>query len=508
MSLWSRLWSGDLYASTPSPADDFWYCPAGSTTARRVTPDQAQKLSAWYRGRDLLATSLAMLPLQVFERLPNDEGSEPATWLQLYSVLHDEPYAEDDSFGWRRRLMYDLIDEGNGYCRIDGGLRGFVGALPPFAATDVDPKRIKGGGINYYVRDSETGRTTTYSADQIFHLRGPSKDGVKGMGVLAVAADNLGIALNTEAYAGAIYTRGSLSSGVIEVPGPMDKSSKQVMAESFITQAGDWHIPKILPQGAKLNRDTLTPEQAQMLLSRQFSVDDVARWLGVPRQMLMNSDPSFGNAEQFRQDYVDFTLGPWLSLWEFAINRQLITANKYFAEFKRDALVRGNIAQRWQAYHVAVTDGVYTRNEIRRLENRNKLPGLDTPLTPAHIVGKQSNPQSGGSAEPAQPPANNQAHAIVVASVERLIRKEVAAMSKAAKKCAKDAGAFAIAVSEFYTAHVGLVAETLQVDRPTAESYCANHAKQLIEGVWAMEAWAADGYADQIARWALGEVAA
>jgi phage portal protein BeeE len=106
-------------------------------------------------------------------------------------------------------------------------------------------------------------------------------------------------------------------------------------------------MPKVLEQGSKFVANELTPEDAQMLLSRKYTVDDIARWLGVPRLMLENSDPSFGNAEQFTQNFIDFNMGPWLSLWEFAISDQLILApQKYFARFTRQALVRGNFKDR------------------------------------------------------------------------------------------------------------------------------------------------------------------
>jgi phage portal protein BeeE len=119
------------------------------------------------------------------------------------------------------------------------------------------------------------------------------------------------------------------------------------MALSFATKMGEWHLPKILEQGSKFVPNDMTPEDAQMLLSRKYTVDDIARWLGVPRLMLENSDPSFGNAEQFTQNFIDFFMGPWLSLWEYAIRDQLIIdPDRFFAQFTRQALVRGNFKDR------------------------------------------------------------------------------------------------------------------------------------------------------------------
>jgi hypothetical protein len=199
--------------------------------------------------------------------------------------------------------------------------------------------------------------------------------------------------MTTEQYASRIFSRGTLNGGVIEVPGPMDPESARSMAQSFVTAAGEWHMPKVLPMGAKMAdpKLALTPENAQMLLSRKFAISDVARWLGLPPHMIGDLDrATFSNIEHQGQEFVTYSLGPWLSLWEFAINDQLILQpNRFFAEFTRDALVRGDIAARWQAYQIAVQTGTWTRNEVRRKENMNALDGLDEPLDPAHLTGSQ-----------------------------------------------------------------------------------------------------------------------
>ena len=66
-------------------------------TGVRINSDGAQKISAWYRGREILATSLAMLPLATYRRLPNDAGREVAGNHPLYDVLHSRPNPSQDS---------------------------------------------------------------------------------------------------------------------------------------------------------------------------------------------------------------------------------------------------------------------------------------------------------------------------------------------------------------------------------------------------------------------------
>jgi HK97 family phage portal protein len=473
-------------------------------------------LSAWFRGRELLATALGMLPLPVFERLPNDAGANVAREHPLYDLLHDAPNEGQDAFTWRREAMYDVIDTDGptrGSCQVP---RGFADSLLPIAAPLVTPERLKGqsggGRWLFHVRDEASGRTNTYTQDDIFYLRG-----AEGKGILARARESLGTAQATEAYAGRVYGKGMLSGGFLEIPGAAGEEANKNIAKSLLTAAGDWHQPKVLPMGATWKPNPLTPEDAQMLLSRKHSVDDVARWLGMPRMMLENNDPSFGNAEQFTQNLVTFSLGQWMSMWEFAINHQLmLNPRRFYAEFTRDALVRGDIATRWRAHVDAVNAGIKSVDEVRGVENLNKRGGkADELREPQNITGKPAAPDAAAAPpppqkKPAPKPTSDKAAAIAQASASRLLRKEVAEVRKLAVKHAADGDAFAAAVTDFYARHVELVAVTLQMSAEEADRYCASQASQIVNGDWvaAVDTWSTESYAAGLAELALEETAA
>jgi HK97 family phage portal protein len=508
---------GSLRAGVPGPIDDFWYQQVGVMTdsGQRVDVDQAKKLSAWYRGRDILATVLAMLPLQLLERLPNDGGSQPAKSNPLFDILHDKPNGWQDSFQWRRMKMYHLIDHGMAYDRIVPGARGFVHELHPIHPTLVTPKQLGTGRIVYDIRDPKTSQTTTATQDELFVLRGASDDGVKGKGILEYARSSLGTALSTESYAANIYSRGTLNGGTIELPGTLDTAPARRLALSMVTKPGEWSMPKVLEQGAKFTPNDMTPEDAQMVLSRKYTVDDIARWLGVPRLMLENSDPSFGNAEQFTQNFIDFNMGPWLSLWEYAFSDQLILApRKYYAQFTRQALVRGNFKDRIEGLVAAAGGPFMTPDEARDVEDLNKLGGKNNQLREnQNVTGKptaapSTEPPPAPKKKPADP--NARANAIVTESAARLLRKEVAAVQKFAVRHAADADAFAGAVTAFYVEHAELVAQTLQMSAAEAQGYCSQQAAQIVSGDWlaALEQWKTMDYAVGLAAIALDEEAA
>jgi HK97 family phage portal protein len=512
MDLLAQILGGGISAEMPGPASDFWYTPleAGGRSASGawVDPASAQKLSAWYRGRMILATVLAMLPFPVYRRLPNDGGSEVASDHPLYDLLHDAPNPGEDSFQWRREKVFNIIDYGWSFDWIVPGQRGYVHELHPLHPRYVTPERIQRGPGRgrylFHVRDPQTGQTTVYNQEAIFYLRG-----AEGKGILEFARTNIGTALATEGYAAGIFSSGTLNGGIIKTPGLLNDEAARRMARSFVTKPGEHHLPKVLEQGSDFIPNGMTPEDAQMLLSRKFSVDDVARWLGIPRQMLENSDPSFGNAEQFDESFITYSLGGWLSLFEFAVNSQLITnPQAYYAEFTRDAIARGKLIDRWNVHVAAVNAGIKSVDEARAKEGLNKRGGkADELREPQNITGKPA-----AAIMPSAPARGvpEKAEAIVTESAARLLRKEVTRVQALAVKHAADQDAFAEAVTDFYASHVALVIQTLQMDPARAERYCAIQAAQLVTGgdwVATLATWRTDDYAAGLATLALDAAA-
>lgn len=503
------------FASYP-PDHDYWYTERSAPTPSGVPVDSetAQKLSAWYRGRKLLATAVAMSPLDVFERLADEKGAVKAREHPLYDVLHRKPNAWMDSYAYRRMKMFHLIDDGNGYDVIRSGRRGFVDELWPLDPKRMAVEQLPSRRLLYHYRQPKTNDVMTYSQEEIFHLRGASSDGIVGKGILAYARESIGLGRAVESYASQIFGKGTLSGGYIKTPGKLAEDVAKRMAERFVTKPGQWGMPKVLEQGSEFTESKMSPEDFQMIDSRSTSVDDMARWLGIPRMMLENSDPSFGNAEQFNQNFETFSIGEWFSLWEFACNDQLVIApKKYYVEFNRDAFRRSSYLERWQGHQIAVSTGTKTRNEVRRTENLNALPGLDKPLDPAHLTGKQEPTGDEEKDRPKDRPTqtapakDDDAKAlneIAVESSRRLLRKEIKAVSALCVKHAKRGDVFAAAITEFYASHARLVSDTLCMSVADAEAYCAGQASQAIEhGANVIKTWETDQYARGLAQWAL-----
>lgn len=521
MGLFDGLVTGGLRAemsadpNNPAAWTDY---SGGAMTAAgvKVDSDGAQKLSAWFRGRWILAMVLAMLPLHVFRKLANDGGAEVAKDHPLEDVLHDQPNSFQNSFEWRVQKMFDLIDTGWSFDWIVEGARGFAHELQHIERRLVRPERIKSGPSKgrylFHVTDEATGRTTVHTQDEIFFLRGP-----EGKGILERARQSIGLALATEQFSASIFGKGMLNGGTIEVPGVLNDEAGRRMALSFLTKPGEWSIPKVLEQGSKWNKPEMSPEDFETILSRKFSIDDMARWLGVPRQMLENSDPSFGNAEQFDESFLTYSMGGWLALFEFAFKSQLILNTKvYYVQFVRQAFVRGKFSERIAGLVLAAGGPIMTKNEARGVEDLKKLddPKYDELVEQQNITGKPPSPNSNGpttvpSAPQRRPPnPDAKAQAIVASTAARLLQNEVTAVRRLAVKHASSSDAFAAAIADFYAGHVARVIDALQMTNVDANAYCSGQSLRAIED-WQASCgqWQTEDYALGLAAWALEDVA-
>lgn len=512
---------GSLLATTPPPSADFWYRPVGSvsSTGLQVDEEAAQRLSAFSAALRLLSNDVAKLPLEVL-RLLAEGGKERARGMPLYDVLHTAPNDWQTSFEWRRQGMRHLILRGNWYNRIEAGPRGAVDRLIPLNPDRMKPVQLESGAITYKYRVPGSNAVEMYAQDEIFHVRGVSDDGIEGKSLLTWARDSVAIGLATESYAGKIFAQGSLPSGYLSVPGVLNKEASERMSNSFATGAREWHKPKVLEQGATYTETQISPEDFQMLTSRQFTVTEMARWFGLPPHKIADlSRSTNNNIEEQGLDYFRDGLSPWLVLIESAMERDLVFSDRYVVEFNAEGLLRGDTAARSAFYKSQFEIAAITPNEVRMLENRNPYDGGDTYYVPVNYrptdipydeATAKAVPPSAPPAAPAARPAKSdppgQAAAIVREAAARVLSKETLAIRKAAGKHASDGGAFRAAVERFYAAHPPYVVQTLQLAPAVAGAHCREHlAAVLTNWVEAVEAWQSSEAVDDLAALALLE---
>lgn len=138
----------------------------------------------------------------------------------------------------------------------------------------------------------------------------------------------------------------------------------------------------ILEGGAEWQQISVSPEDAELLASRRFTTEELARLYQVPPPIVGIWDhSSFTNSETAGRWFAQFTLAPWIRKIEAEFARSVFTAagrETNHIEFDLSGFLRGDPAQRWQGYDVALRNQVLTPNEVRQAEGYNRRQGGDS----------------------------------------------------------------------------------------------------------------------------------
>ena len=356
----------------------------GSTAGKRVNERTAMQMTAVYSCVRILSEAVAGLPLQ-FYRYTEAGGKEKAVGHPLYFLLHDEPNPEMTSFVFRETLMSHLLLWGNAYAQIIRNGRGEVIALYPLMADRMEVGRDRDGRLYYEYRMSAedvptmTGSCVRLAPSDILHIPGLGFDGLVGYSPIAMAKNAIGMAIACEEYGAKFFANGAAPSGVLEHPGTIkDPSRVRESWQSTFGGSGNANKVAVLEEGMKYTPISISPEQAQFLETRKFQLDEIARIFRVPPHMIGDLEKSsFNNIEQQSLEFVKYTLDPWVSRWEQAMVRSLLSAEekkKYFVKFNVDGLLRGDYQSRMNGYATARQNGWMSANDIRELENLDRIP--------------------------------------------------------------------------------------------------------------------------------------
>lgn len=388
--IFDSLISPKQAAATPAPHDDFWYSAIGLQTNSgiRLTPELAMRCTPVNASVKILSETVASLPLFVFQVI--EGGKQKATNHPLYDLLHDRPNSWQSSFEWRETMQRNCALWGNAYSRIVPGPRGPVDELVPLASNRVTVRLLDNGRLRYEY-SNQRGETEVYSQDEVFHLRWLSSEGYVGTSPIDELSEPVAMSLAAEAYGARFFQNDAQPNGWIEHPAHFgDDSARQRFRDGWQSaQTGEnRHKTAVLEDGLKYHATGSSNRDSQYLETRKFQVEEVARIYNIPLPYLKDDARStFANSEQKAIDFVVHTIRPWLVRWEQAMSRDLfIRPDLYFPQFSIDALLRGDIKSRYEAYGNAVTAGWITRNEVRELENRNPIDGLDEPLHQAALI--------------------------------------------------------------------------------------------------------------------------
>lgn len=547
MKLLGRSQSLGRRAGTPDALDPFWYSSAlagaFSQSGMRVTPELAMTVSAVWFGVTFLSRNLGSLPCEVMKHAaPNAKQLAPSH--PLFPVLSLMPNQTQDAFQWVEQGIGHLALRGNWYSKILAGPRGFADQLVPVHPDLVRVGRLPTGRLQYTVRNLQGQAPDILTQDEMFHVRGFSTDGVTGLSMIAYGAQSLGVAIAQDTFTGRFFKQGVSAALAVEHPLPLGEEGGRNLRTSinaYLTGLENAGGVLILEEGAKINKIGVSPEDAQLLGMKDHSIREVARWFGLPSYLFsdMGKPPTYASSVQFAEDLVRYTFRPLARRIEMAMRTQLLLQpDLYSAEFNMSELLRGDIAARAAFYHLAILDGWMSRNEAREKENMNPEDGLDdfweplnvrdandplglppTPATPpvppaedgteasayARILALDTTRRSARPAGALVADSRHGVRATILAleAASRVVRKEIAAVTKGAKDHASDPTAWAAWLRTFYADHAAFVADTLHLPLSLTREYAARQGLRLAEGgVGLLEDFEAT-VAPELAAWAL-----
>lgn len=369
-----------LFKTRASPKNSSWFSPPSfffgtSSSGKAVNEKTALQTTAVYACVRILAETIASLPFHTYRYTIN--GKEKAIEHPIYYLLHSEPNPEMTSFVFRETLMSHLLLWGNAYAQIIHDGRGRVLGLYPLLPNRMSVNRNNQGELVYqYEKEGQTYFLRSY---EVLHIPGLGFDGIIGYSPIAMAKNAVGMAIATEEYGAKFFANGANPGGVLEHPGVVKDPARIRESWNAVYQgSSNAHRVAVLEEGMKFQSIGIPPEQAQFLETRKFQINEIARIFRIPPHMIGDLEKSsFSNIEQQSLEFVMYTLDPWVVRWEQAIQRALFTENEkrqYFVKFNVDGLLRGDYQSRMNGYAVGRQNGWLSANDIRELENLNRIP--------------------------------------------------------------------------------------------------------------------------------------
>ena len=455
------------------------------------------QLPAVWAAVKLISETIALLPWRPFRE------SGPARILQANSrldiLLHRRPNQEMTPFQFREFLIASTLLHGNGYAEIERSRSGEPVALHPLHPKRVDPQRDTRSNLVYMVR-SETGEEVAIPMRQMFHVQGPTRDGIVGRSVIAHARDSIGVGIAADQYAGSFFGNGAIPGLVIkqgnESPDLSKEGADNLLASFEQRHRGSRRFgkPAYLERGFSIEQLGIPQKDAQFIETRKFTVTEIARWFRVPPHKIADMEKAtFSNIESQERNFANDAIIPWTTRLEQEANTKLTNANNIVTKLNVNSLLRGDSQARAEFYTKMRDLGALSINEIRALEDLNPIDGGDLRLVPLNMVSLDRAARSGGT-DPA-----GAVRGVLLEAHERMATKESNAVSRAVKS-GRDLQKWAV---EFYQRHglqlvsallPGAMAAGQLADLDSdligslvechAGAYCAASAKNVIAGCW------------------------
>jgi len=376
------------YGTPPGYAEAFGIAPSASGV--HVNARVAENLATVLACVGAISSTMASLPAYVYRRAP--AGREELTAHPVTRLLR-RPNPHQTWPDWMEWTMAQVLLHGNAVSAIDHDAAGRVIALRPLAWGTLQLYRLPSGRLAYDVVQ-DAGGVRRYFAEEVFHLRDRSDDALIGRSRISRAPEVLGNASSLQDWTGNMWRNHATPSGVYSVEGNLTGDQYDLLLahiENRMTGNANARRPLIVDRNAKWTPLAISPEDAEVLASRRFTVEELCRLFQVPPPIVQDyTHNTFTNAAQASLWFAQLSLAPWARKIEAEFSRSVFgaTGADCFLEVDLSGLMRGDYEARWKAHEIAVRNQILDANEVREIEGWNPRA---TPPTPA------PQPGAGGS---------------------------------------------------------------------------------------------------------------
>lgn len=376
-----------------------------------MTPTRSMKLATAFRCVQILSGAIGTLPLDLKERV-DEKTRKDAVKHPLYPVLRRRPNNWQTPGEFKRMMQAMVLLHGDGFA-VKVISMGRIIALLPLDAGRMQVKQNRDLSISYTYTTLD-GRTVDYKQEELFHLRGLTLDGIRGVSVVRFAAETMGLATQMGVHAASTFKNGASVGGTLETAKGLQDPDRSRLKSDLEEYRGAENANKILllDNGLKYNRIALSAVDAQLLQIMELSQLEIAMFFGVPPHMLglTTKTTSWGSGiEQQGIAFVAYTLQDWMTMWQEAIERDLLAANdNVYCRINPAGLIRGDIKTRYAAYAVGRMWGWLSANDVREKEDMDPIEGGDVYLQPQNMIDIKSAMEAteallSGAKEPGNP---------------------------------------------------------------------------------------------------------
>ncbi len=388
----------------------------------RTDADAAMRLSTVNRCIEILSDSMGKMPFFIYDSRSRQKLSDHP----LCELLGARPNQWQTAFAAKKQLEAERIN-GNGIAWI----RRDPSTLRPLEYIPIPKGRYtvsldSNGSQRYTIQHPYTGETIVCGRMDVLHMMAFSRNGYSGISYLERASEVIRGARASQEYMTSYYTNGGQPSGVLKTESDLagtlkvkqaDGSEKEVSKKDLVrsewekVHSGPSNAGRIAVLDMGLDYKPLSASNRDMQFVEQsdLSVQDIARFFGVPLYKLQAGKQSYDSNEQNSIEYVVGTLHPITTQWEQELTYKLLTPREAEQGLQirgnMMAELRGDFRSRAEWYRTMRETGAFSVNDILALEDMPDVDGGDdryaslnyVPLAQwAELSAKRAETRGGG----------------------------------------------------------------------------------------------------------------